>query len=283
MPSGTLSRMIRLGLGVVTAAVAAGLLASCAASPEPTPVDSAPPVDAGSDVIGDGYLCQGDRVSVDAFEARSPIADLSAERSSALAEAIWDDGSPLVLDDPEQWWIASELDHRIVLMRELGDQEVDHIAMMVPLTGADFERVAIELVGDAPNRTAGWYVMSSGLCALSVDLGTLTVPRVQLDPAMPPDPDSTVLHLLVTERVCNSGRDAEGRVELVELSEEPSSVSVVIGVRRAPGDVQTCPSNPATPFQVELSEPLGDRVIIDAALADPRPITAWEPWVEPAP
>ena len=34
-----------------------------------------------------------------------------------------------------------------------------------------------------------------------------------------------------------------------------------------------CPSNPPTPFTVDLDEPLGDRLLLDASTLPPRPIT----------
>ncbi len=87
---------------------------------------------------------------------------------------------------------------------------------------------------------------------------------VTLDPARPPDPASSELHVLVTEQDCNSGMDAEGRVELVRLDEDDANVEIRIGVRPESGDA-SCPDNPPTPFTVVLERPLGDRALLDAA------------------
>jgi hypothetical protein len=122
-------------------------------------------------------------------------------------------------------------------------------------------------VADATNLEPGWYLRQSSRCALSVDLGGLTVPEIALQSL--PDPRSRELTLLVTESSCNSGEDADGRIEVVNIDETDDRVSLILGVRPRRGD-QNCPSNPATPFTVTLSEPLGERDLFDAGLAVPR-------------
>ena len=248
------------------------LLAGCAAPLPPQTGD--PSANPPATEPGGDYLCGFTPVDADMLEARAPLSALSPAGSAALAGATIDDGSPFVLEEPDQWWIVSEGEHEIVFMRELGDHERDELEP-VGLIGADHQLAAIQYIGDAPNAAPGWYVTGYGACSLTVDLGELSVPRVQLDPAALPTPDSTVLHLLITERDCNSGQDALGRVELVSIDEDATSVSLVVGVRPSGGG--TCPSNPPTPFEVTLTEPLGERSILDAALAEPSPVTTWEP------
>lgn len=87
-----------------------------------------------------------------------------------------------------------------------------------------------------------------------------------------PSPDDASIDLLVTERACASGKGAEGRIELVELNETVEQIHLRIGVRRLRGG-QECPGNPPTPFTVELSEPLGDREIVDASVIPPQSVT----------
>ena len=117
---------------------------------------------------------------------------------------------------------------------------------------------------------AALVVGLAGGCGPSVNNATVT-----LDPARPPDPASSEVHVLVTERACNSGEDAEGRVELVTLDEDDDAVTMTIGIHERSGDAN-CPSNPPTPFTVVLEEPLGDRELRDGskepkrALAMPR-------------
>jgi hypothetical protein len=116
---------------------------------------------------------------------------------------------------------------------------------------------------------------SSTTCVLNYDLSPLTAAEIRLDPSAPPDPSSRELALLVTERACNSGQNAEGRVRLVELIETADAVKVMIGVdpTRTDGAMgYTCLPNKPTPFTVTLAGPLGDRAILNGNLVDARPI-----------
>lgn len=106
---------------------------------------------------------------------------------------------------------------------------------------------------------AALVVGLAGGCRASVDNASVT-----LDPARPPDPASSELHVLVTERDCNSGDDAEGRVELVSLDEDDEAVTFSVGVRPH-NKPANCPSNPPTPFTIVLNEPLGDRDVLDGS------------------
>jgi len=195
-----------------------------------------------------------------------PVSDIDEEGRIALSEAVWDDGSPIDLPEGEGWYVAVSTDELVGVMRDI-DVVVDPVS---PGLAPDREVQTVAWVDDATNLTPGWYGGSSGRCALTVDLGDLTVPGVEFQ--SPPDPLSPELRLLVTEQSCNSGTDAAGRIEIVSVEETDDRVSLVLGVRPRGGN-QTCPSNPATPFTVELSAPLGDRVVVDASLADPRALT----------
>lgn len=73
---------------------------------------------------------------------------------------------------------------------------------------------------------------------------------------------------------CASGEPAAGRVTLERLMEHEDRVELVIGVETPPGDGQTCPSNPPTPFTVELDEPLGARALVDVAVYPERELAA---------
>jgi len=205
------------------------------------------------------YLCGGTRISADALAARTPADALTGAAAEALANAVFDDGTPLVLDDPSPWFVVEASDREVTLLRPV---DPDDAASDVPAT--DHEQVTVSWV-EATNVVAGWRVTSLGPCALTIDLGDLGVPLIALDPARPLDPASRDVHLLVTEQACNSGRDATGRIEIVRLDERGDRIEVVLGVRPE-GGAHTCPSNPPTPFTVTLTEPLGARVVVDATL-----------------
>jgi len=124
--------------------------------------------------------------------------------------------------------------------------------------------VEVEAVGD------GWGHASMGQCdpriVTSPDLGAA---GWWPDPAYPaPDPDSTELHVLVVEQACASGSSAEGRIADPVIDDGPTSVTITIGVHRAVGD-QACLGNPPTPFTIRLTEPLGDRTLLDGSHAPP--------------
>lgn len=246
-------------LGAVIAVLAlsgcAGPAAHLAPTGEPTP-----------SAVGDGFLCGGLSISRGAVERREPVSAIGESGRIALSEAEWDDGRLVDLPPEEDWYVAITTDDLVGVMRDV-EMEADSGAMrLLP----DFEVLTVRWVDDATNLSPGWYVESSGMCALTVDLGDLNVPAVELQTA--PDPTSPELRLLVNEDTCNSGEDAEGRIEVVSLDETDDRVSLVLGVRPRAG-MQTCPSNPPTPFTVTLSEPLGERKVVNASLADPRLLT----------
>jgi len=170
------------------------------------------------------------------------------------------------LPPEEGWYVAISTDDLVGVMRDV-EVVADPVS---PGIAPDHAVLTVRWVDDATNLAPGWYVDKSARCALTVDLGNLTVPAIELQ--SPPDPMSEDLRLLVTEQTCNGGDDAEGRIEVVSIDETDDRVSLVLGVRPR-GGAHTCPSNPATPFTVTLSEPLGEREVVDASLADPRPLT----------
>jgi hypothetical protein len=246
--AGRVNRHPALG-GAILAVIAT--LAGCANG-------SRPGVSASSDV----YDCMGTPIPAGTLTAPRPATELDADGHAAL------DGLEVPPIDPEEWAIVATDPKEVVLLRELAEPD-DH-------GGGDVrthERLVITLV-DATNvpSSPAWMLSAFGSCALTVsDTGGGSA-TVTLDPAEPLSPSSTAVALLVTETACNSGEDAEGRVEVASLRESGSAVEVVIAV--APrGGAQDCQSNPPTPFTVELDAPLGERLLLDASTAPPRPIT----------
>jgi hypothetical protein len=81
-----------------------------------------------------------------------------------------------------------------------------------------------------------------------------------LDPAVAVGAESTSLQLIVTEQQCASGISPTGRIEAtVSYTETEVEVSVIVN---SVGGTANCPGNPPTPFTLELTEPLGDRLIV---------------------
>lgn len=136
-----------------------------------------------------------------------------------------------------------------------------------PTSEGSWHFVTVELDGGA------WDVGGWGGCALQPDVGPmLGIASFRVAPGAAPGPDATEIEVLVTERACNSGEDASGRIvaPAVVLGEERVVVTFAVRPR---GGGQTCPSNPETPFMLELPEPLGDRALFDGSSVPPRDAT----------
>ena len=119
----------------------------------------------------------------------------------------------------------------------------------------------------------GWEVDGWGGCSLQPDVGPgLGIASFRIAPDVELDPDSTEVAVLVTERACNSGQDARGRIVVAAIDGKDDRVTVTLAVRPR-GGAQTCPSNPETPFILELPEPLGDRALLDGSSVPPRDAT----------
>lgn len=114
----------------------------------------------------------------------------------------------------------------------------------------------------------GWRAVGWGGCHIEITTTGFGVATFELDPANPPDPGATSLPVLATERTCAGGQAPVGREVLPIVVETADAVEITVLVQDPLGD-QSCPSNPAFPLIVELSAPLGERQIWDAAL---RPV-----------
>ncbi|MEV7604377.1 hypothetical protein AB0N65_02925 [Paenarthrobacter sp. NPDC089322] len=210
----------------------------------------------------DVVLCQGNKVPVYALENPRRASELAPEAAPALG------GLNVEQFNPGTWLIAQESSDRVMLMNKLaapqdsGQGDVRDYTYIV---------ISTHSMMSEPGKPV-WAVVESSTCTPTLDLGELRAGGVTLDPASPPVPESDRLALLVTESDCNSGQNAEGRVEVVNLIETESTVEVVIGVRPAIAQVASCQGNPATPFTVDLEQPLGDRAVLNAAVMPAREI-----------
>lgn len=225
------------------ALLAAVVLAGCAGS------------GAGS---SDDYDCMGTPISAETLTDPRPATELDATGRAALA------GTDVPPIDPAEWTIVSTDPREVVLLRELAEPD-DHGAGDV----RTHEHMVVTLV-DAPS-TPAWRLSALGTCAITSTAPGAGSATVTLDPDAPPSPGSTTVALLVTEMECNSGEDADGRVELATLRETDTAVDVVLTIEPRDGP-HDCQSNPPTPFTIELDEPLGDRRLLDASTLPPRPV-----------
>jgi hypothetical protein len=206
------------------------------------------------------YTCHDRPIPLDVMSTGRPATQLGPDGRAALK------GHEVrPVKDLDTWRIVEETGERVALIKEFdepqerGNATVTHDFLVVERFGPP-----------AADGRPSWHMRSSGGCNLQRDLGDLGVAEVTLDAARPATGNS--LHLLVTEQACVSGQSADGRIRVVGLEETDRDVRLVIGVERAPGDVHNCLGNPATPYTVELSRPLGDRVPRDAGLHPMREI-----------
>ena len=81
-----------------------------------------------------------------------------------------------------------------------------------------------------------------------------------LDPTFTPNAEAMSLPIIVTEMQCASAIDPTGRIH-TSVEYLPAEVRVTVIVNSV-GGYANCPGNPATPFVVELTEPLGNRTIV---------------------
>ncbi|MEH3075561.1 MAG: hypothetical protein PGN11_02610 [Quadrisphaera sp.] len=220
-------------------------------------------------VTGGGQPGAGAGTTVDCGGSVYDVEDLAdAPAASSLPEgpagAVNDLGEP-AFDPALSWSVVRQGDDRADLVREL-DEPVDQ-------GGGDIrthESVTLERITGASNVADGtWLRMSAGSCAQRLLRDDGLVPA-NITLASDSVLAERTLELLVRERECASGQNAEGRIE-AEVEETAEQVLLRVAVRPLPGG-QSCPSSPATSFTVELTEPLGDREVVDASVVPARPV-----------
>ena len=135
------------------------------------------------------------------------------------------------------------------------------------------------IVGRASFRRAGerWVLSGFGgpnrpceaLVALPPGLAHV---EVHLDPGSPPQPADTSIHLQVREIDCAGGRKMGDALRGPQVIETEDSVLVAFAVVPITAGAVTCQGNPSTRVTVELSQPLGERELLNAVRVPPAPI-----------
>lgn len=199
---------------------------------------------------GDGARCNGTLIPGEAFALGTPLSELDDAGQAAL------EGREVPGLNPDEWFVVSQSADELLLMSTVIHQETQSG------DGATHELLTIRRTGSE------WALDSWQGCRLETVLDGLGSVDVALDPAHPPAAEETALHLLVTERACNSGQDAAGRIQVVTLNEADDVVEVLLGVTPREGAAE-CQSNPPTAFVLELAEPLGDRPVYSLTYLDP--------------
>jgi hypothetical protein len=118
-----------------------------------------------------------------------------------------------------------------------------------------------------------WLVAGWSQCRLLADVGPdLGLATFRVDPGVELGPNDTQIPVLVTERACNSGQDARGRIVDPQIVLDDDAVTVVFAVTPRAGD-HDCPGNPETPHLLVLPEALGERTLLDGSELPPRDAT----------
>ncbi len=202
--------------------------------------------------------CNGTTIPGSAFGSGARPDELDADGRAALSA----DGVPAL--NPEEWFLVSQTADTVVLMSfELHAEARTRGPIPSGLPGPTHELLTLSREGGQ------WRLAEWESCVLEQVREGFDNADVELDPAFALTPDTTELHFLVTERACNSGQSAEGRIELVEKAEFEDAVEVYLAIR-PPGGPAECQGNPPAPFVVELDEPLGDRRISDLTYMEIR-------------
>jgi hypothetical protein len=208
--------------------------------------------------LGDGgreLLSCGDAIwPEDGLDDLPPLSELPEDVLDAV-----DDVGESVVDRSLPWRVAGRADTEVVLVRELTPDEPE------ARDGATHAALSLFRVDRDPRIPPGtWHYASGDACTPRLAEGNEGA-RAEVRLADIPSPGDTSLQLVVKERDCASGRSAEGRVRVDELTLTGTEVRLRVSVVPPDGD-QTCPDNPWTPLEVDLGEPLGERAVVDANL-----------------
>lgn len=153
------------------------------------------------------------------------------------------------------WRILHRTDDRVLLVHSDGTAAEPSIAFM------EVEK------HDGEWRWAGSSI--GGGCSLEVNVSPgLNAVDWRLDPsAAPLTPESTVIHVLVIERACASGEPVGERLLGPEVVVTDTEVLIAFAAQAQSGP-QECPGHPETPVTIELSGPIGARVVTNGLALD---------------
>jgi len=228
-------------------------------SANPVGTESATPVGTPSPTpLGLAYTCGGPAFSPALLN--EPELDLrSIPAGVALADFIESGQAGETILPPDGFRLAGEDDSNAWFVAPLpGDP---------PYADAHLEQDA-----------GGWRVTGWGQCRPQIALQGAGAATWVLAPGQEVDRESTTFEAAVTERACSGGSSSEGRIREPVIIYEPDRVLVIFTVDPLPDGAYTCPGNPPTQVPVELSEPLGDRQLLDGGEFPWRDATKREPW-----
>lgn len=232
-------------------------LAGCASTNSAVAPGLAGPTDAppGEADLGDTrYSCSEQAGFLPGLLDQPANAELEDHPSAAaLRAAIAEVGPDIDMLPAAGYWLANR-----------DDRVAEYLARDPAGAENDFVFASME------NQGAGWKNGGWGGCRPEIVLEGLNLATWVLDPDAPaPDAAATTFAALVTERTCTSGQAMGARLQAPSITYGQESVLVVFAARPLEGDAFNCPSNPPTRVVVQLSEPLGERHLLDAGFFPP--------------
>jgi len=115
-------------------------------------------------------------------------------------------------------------------------------------------------------RRRRWSCVRSGATrTLRATRDEIRASSWRLDPMHEPEPEETILRVLVTEQAFASGQRAEGRMLVPDLYMDENELVLTMFITPRPG-FQSGSGNPETPARIALPDPVGQRQLIDGAL-----------------
>lgn len=250
--------------GGTTPAVAPSISAAAndpaAGGTAPAPATGAPGLRPGIETPGEArYSCGGPPGFAPSLFDQPATAELDQHPSAAaLRAAIAQVGLDIDFLPESGYWLVSR-----------DERTAEFIAL-----GGDMGYSQASVA----NEGYGWKIAGWGDCRPTIVLADRSVATWTLDPDVPaPGPGSTTFTALVAERTCTGGEAMGGRLQAPWITYTERSILVVFAATPLPEGFHTCPGNPPTRVLIALTEPLGDRDLLDAAFFPPA-----EPTPEPS-
>ena len=217
------------------------------------PTDAPPP----ALVLGEiRYTCDGPPGFLPALVDQPATAETEDHPSAtALRTAIANNGEALAPLPASGYWLVSR-DERVA----------QYLARPAGAPDFEFASATIENMGGAL-KLVGW-----GDCRPAIVLDGLNGATWTLEDGAEARADATAFTALVTESACTGGRAMGARLLPPAITYGKDSVLIVFAARPLggePGDLVTCPGNPASQVVVKLREPLGERQLLDGGVFPP--------------
>ena len=212
--------------------------------------------DADGQLPGDTLIgCSGDRMFP--VSALDHVSFLTESGLPEVEEAIrpFLEGGEGAFWPQEDWRVLHRTDDHVLLVYSDPPGEGPRIAFMDVDKEGDEWRWGGSSMGDE--------------CPLAVALSDrLGVVDWRVDPAAGPlTPESTVIHVLVTGRQCSDGQPLGDRLLGPQVVVTHTEVLVAFAAQPLNG-AHTCPGNPEESVTIELSGPVGTRVVANGLALD---------------